>query len=58
MIFRWESDEERLLKFMRIPPKKKLEWLFQMNEFLHRFSSKKQEIIRQKLREQNNQISL
>lgn len=50
MIFKWESEEERLLKFMRIPPKKKLEWLFQMNRFLHRFSSKKQERIRQKLR--------
>lgn len=50
MIFKWEKEEERLLKFMRIPPKKKLEWLFQMNEFLHRFSSKKQERIRQELR--------
>jgi hypothetical protein len=27
-----------------------LEWLLQMNEFLHRFSSRKQERIRQKLR--------
>ncbi len=50
MIFKWESEEERLLKFLRIPAKRKLEWLLQMNEFLHRFSSKKQERIRQKLR--------
>jgi len=50
MIFRWENENERLLKFMRISPKKKLEWLLQMNEFLHRFSSKKRERIRQKLR--------
>ncbi len=50
MISKWESQEERLLKFMKISAKKKLEWLLQMNEFLHRFSSKKQERIRQKLR--------
>ena len=50
MIFKWESQEERLLKFMRIPTKKKLECLLQMNEFIHKFSSKKQERIRQKLR--------
>jgi len=50
MIFRWENEEERLSKFMRISPKKKLEWLLQINEFLHKFSSKKKERIRQKLR--------
>lgn len=50
MIFKWESEEERLLRFMKIPPIRKLEWLYQMNEFIHRFSSKKQGKIRQKLR--------
>ncbi len=52
MIFKWESEEERLLRFMKIPPKKKLEWLRQMNEFMAKFSSKRTRSIRQKLREQ------
>jgi hypothetical protein len=50
MIFRWETDKERTLRFMRIPARKKLEWLYQINEFIHKFSSKKQEKIRQRLR--------
>lgn len=51
MIFKWESEEERLLKFMKIPPKKKMEWLRQMNEFLYKVSTKGQKVIYQKLRE-------
>ena len=50
MILKWESEEERLLRFMGIPAKKKLEWLLEMSEFLHRFSSRKQKRIRRKLR--------
>lgn len=37
MIFSWETDKERLLKFMKIPPKKKLEWLLEMNKFALKF---------------------
>ena len=33
MKFRWESEKERLIRFMKIPPKAKLEWLRQMNDF-------------------------
>lgn len=44
MIFKWETEEERLLKFMRIPAKKKLEWLYEMNKFTHKFSSKRQKL--------------
>jgi hypothetical protein len=51
MIFKWESEEERLLKFMKIPPKKKLEWLRQTNEFIVKYSSKRNRSIRRKLRE-------
>ena len=51
MIFKWESEKERLLRFMKIPAKKKLEWLRQMNEFSARFLPEKSRIIRQKLRE-------
>ncbi len=50
MIFEWESDEARLSRYMKIPAKKKLEWLYQMNEFVNKFSSKKQQKIRQRLR--------
>lgn len=50
MNFKWETEEERLQKFMKISPKKKLEWLYQINEFTHQFSSKKVEKIRQRLR--------
>lgn len=57
MIFKWESDEERLLRFMKISPKKKLEWLRQMNDFLARCSSKRQIKIRQKLRESRNYLT-
>ncbi|MFA4888348.1 MAG: hypothetical protein WC628_02070 [Candidatus Omnitrophota bacterium] len=42
MIFKWESDEEKLKRFMRIPAKKKLEWLNQMHEFMRLAYSKKQ----------------
>ncbi len=50
MIFKWESEEDRLLRLMKIQPTKKLEWLLRMNEFIYKFSSKKQRAIRKKLR--------
>jgi len=50
MIFKWETEEERLLRHMRIPPKKKLEWLRQMHDFILKSSSKKTREIRWKLR--------
>lgn len=51
MIFEWESEEERLLRFMRISPKKKLEWLRQMNEFSAKYTPAKYKKIRQQLRQ-------
>lgn len=51
MIFKWESEEERLLKFMRISPKKKMEWLRQMNEFLQKAGGKRRNEIFRRLRE-------
>ncbi|MFH1775952.1 MAG: hypothetical protein ABH952_00085 [Candidatus Omnitrophota bacterium] len=50
MIFKWETKKERLLKFIKISPKKKLEWLRQMNEFIAESSSKRNKLIRWKLR--------
>lgn len=52
MISKWETERERLLKFMKIPPKKKLEWLRKMNETIARTGSLKRfRLIRKKLRE-------
>ena len=51
MIFEWETEEERLIRFMKIPVKKKLEWLREMHEFTLKCSSKRTRLIRQKLRE-------
>lgn len=53
MIFKWESEKERLLRFMKIPPRRKMEWLLQMAQFVDKFSSKKQKEIRRKLRLQH-----
>ena len=50
MTSKWESEEARLLRFMGIPPKKKLEWLRQINEFIVKCSSKRSRLIRWKLR--------
>jgi hypothetical protein len=51
MTFRWETEDERLLRHVKIPPKKKLEWLREMNEFIEKCSSKRTMRIRKKLKE-------
>ena len=51
MKFGWETQEERLSRWIKIPAKKKLEWLRQMNELILKVSSKKQKKMRWKLRE-------
>ena len=51
MIFEWESEEEKLRRFMKIPPKKRMELMRQMNEFMNKYSSKRTREIRQKLRD-------
>ncbi|MDO8662647.1 MAG: hypothetical protein Q7K98_05450 [Candidatus Omnitrophota bacterium] len=51
MIFKWETEEEKLSRYMKIPPKKKLEWLYEMNRFLDKYTPKKYKAIRHKLRE-------
>ncbi len=51
MIFKWENQEDKLVKFMKISPKKKLEWLFQMHELIRKSYTKKQKAIYWKLRE-------
>jgi hypothetical protein len=51
VIFQRESAEERLLRFMKIPAKKKLEWLYGMHELMRLTSTKSQRDIFWKLRE-------
>ena len=51
MISKWESQRERLLKFMGIAPKKKLEWLQEMHDFLRKALTKKEKRVYYKLRE-------
>lgn len=50
MIFKWETEDERIFRFMSIPVKKKLAWLYEINKFLIKFSSGKTREIRRKLR--------
>ena len=38
MILKWESERERLIRFMKIPARKKLEWLYEMNRFVAKYS--------------------
>lgn len=45
-----ESEDERIRRFMKILPKKKLEWLRQINDFILKCSSKRTKRIRWKLR--------
>ena len=54
MNFGWEADEERLLRYMRVSPKKKLEWLQKMHEFTVKSSSKYLLKLRWRLREEIN----
>ncbi len=51
MIFKWETDEERVLRFMRISPRKKMEWLCQMHEFMRKALTGKRRKLYFKLRE-------
>lgn len=51
MIFKWTSDEERLRKWMKISPQKKMEWLRAMHELIVKSTSKREKKLRVKLRE-------
>ena len=38
----WETEDQKLSRFIKIPPKKKLEWLYQMHQFIRSAWTKKQ----------------
>ena len=52
MKFEWESEKEMLMRFVKISPKQKLEWLQEMKEFTRAFLPKsKKRLAWWKLRE-------
>ena len=53
-MYGWETPKERTLKFLKISPRAKMEWLREMNEFITKTSSKKLLKIRRRLRELRN----
>ena len=50
MNFGWETEKEKLLKYMKISPRQKLEWLEQVNVFINKCSTKSTKSIKQKLK--------
>ncbi|MFH0732581.1 MAG: hypothetical protein V2A72_06650 [Candidatus Omnitrophota bacterium] len=53
MAYKANISKERLLRYIKLSPKKKLEWLRQMHEFTVMASSKRLMAIRWKLRQIN-----
>ena len=51
MIFQWETEREKILRGARISAEKKLEAIRLMNELADLALTKRQKMIRQKLRE-------
>ena len=51
-MFKWETEKERMMRFIKIPPKKKLEWLLGMQKFIWKTSSPRMRTLRQKLRQE------
>jgi len=51
-MYKWEKEDERLLRFMKISPQQKLEWLRKMNAFIYKFSSQEKLALRRKLKEE------
>jgi hypothetical protein len=53
MNYNWETEQDRLKRFIKISPKQKLEWLYQMHLFILKSSSKRTMALRRKLRQIN-----
>ena len=47
----WESEEDRLRRWAKVPLKKRLEWLYDMHMFMQKSYTSKQKRIFWKLRE-------
>ena len=48
--FGWEIHETRVRRAMTIPAKRKLEWLYDINEFFRKYAPKQSKIARRRLR--------
>ena len=48
---KWKNQEEKIRYYMSIPPKEKMEWLRQVQEFISSVSTKNQKVFLRKLRE-------
>ena len=46
----WETREDYIRKAMKKSPKRKLEWLYEINEFFWKYAPQKSKIARMKLR--------
>ena len=53
MISKWGSGREKLKRWMKIPPEKKMEWLQEIHDFTFKYISKREAKRRWKLREMN-----
>ena len=49
--FGWGNDEERLRRWVKLSPKKKLEWLYQAHTLMRKVLTKKQRETFWKLRQ-------
>lgn len=49
MNFGWETEEEKILRYMKIPALKKMEWLYKMQQFILSTASKRKRLIIRKL---------
>ncbi len=52
MNYKWETEEEKLKKYMRVTATKKLEWLEEMRQFIS-YLPKETLVIRKKMMEHN-----
>jgi len=50
-VFEWETRDEKVLRYSKIPPIKKLIWLTQMHDLILKASSKKDIDLRWKMRQ-------
>lgn len=50
-MFKGESETDRIKRYIKVSPKKKLEWLQQMHEMVSKHISKREIKLRQKLRD-------
>ncbi len=56
MDFGWETQIERLKRHMSIPPKKKLELLYELNRFTQKYAVKTSSILRRHIKKARGRL--